>query len=756
MQRVKPILLITIFLTSMLIVPSALVISSINGDASMMSFDGSPESQALISQLSHDARVAIYDEDNLTAPVMCLAENLTNNLDEITTLLEAAGHTVDGLTEADILNHELLTADYDVFILVNNVPRPSISKLVKEFWLGGGGLLTFNGAMSYLWYEEIIYPGTAFDTRPGAWDYRVSDELNVTARHPTMKDFHINDTVTLAPDNWAVIAQASLDSSDLSTYFTTLLNNATQTNYVSAFALESRYKGGRVVHLPGTGASIATDMESIIIDSVEWLVPTPKGRIIFDYTHQPRIGIDSWDNEYVTVNIAPHIFEQFRNLAVNTSYTFDKLYPSSEGNITAARLAPYDVLIMAWPDLNYTSAEGAVIDEWVSGGGSLLVLGDRTGLGFPNDYGDETLNMVLQNFDMSLGTTNELVTGTMTPGTHVTLEGCTGLTLGPRNYLSVLGNATTIWFDGTHPVVAGQEYGAGRAILSADMNIFDNGALGLTSNRYFANNILNWLTAGDAEILVYSDYLGWNDAVCKALRDLGLSYQFFSDRTYLQDHLDSKSWELLIYNSVNFATELLRLDELYAFVDDGGRLLMTYWNFDDVSTHPLWSKLGVEYASTLSGQPSMYLWDASHPIFSEPNDHSMANFTSGTVFSDDGDAVTVRAGYIALAGTTADIQGDKAAIVVSADKQTLVNAFVIDNFDSDEDDSTYMDSVELWENEITFMLTPVGGGGFSLDPTTLLIIGGAAFALILIIALVARRRGGGSKPKPKKKTSKKK
>jgi len=755
LTRVTPILIVTIFLTSLLIVPSVFVFG---GSSTLNSIDGPFESQALISQLSHDARVAIYNEDNLTAPVMCLAENLTNNIAEITTLLEGAGHTVDALTEEDILNHELNTDDYDVFILVNNVPRPSISKLVKEFWLGGGGLLSFNGAMSFLWYEEIIYPGYALDPRPGSWDYRVSDVLNVTARHPTMNDFHVNDTFTQSVGNWAVVAQASLDSSDLSSYFTTLLANASTPNHVSAFALDSYYKGGRVVHLPGDGSSIGADLQSIIVDSVEWIIPQPKGRIAFDYTHQPRIGIDSWDTEYVTVNFAPHIFEQFRNLAVNHSYTFDKLYPSSAGNITAARLAPYDVFIMAWPDINYTSAEGAVIDEWVSGGGSLLVLGDRTGLGFPNDYGDETLNMVLQNFDMSLGTTNELPTAVMTPGTHVTLEGCTGLTLGPRNYLSVLGNATTIWFDGTHPVVAGQEYGTGRAILSADMNIFDDGVLGLTNNRLFANNVLNWLTARDAEILVYSDYLGWNDAVCKALRDLGLSYQFFSDRTYLQDFIDSKEWDLLIYNCVNFATELLRLDELYAFVDDGGRLLMTYWNFDDVSTHPLWSKLGVEYASTLSGDPSMYIWDTTHPIFTEPNDHSMYNYTSTGPFGDDGDAVTVKAGYIALAGTTADVQDGKAAIVVSPDKQTLVNAFLIDNFGSDEDDSTYEDAVELWQNEIVFMMSPGGGLPFNLDPMTLLLIGAIVVVIIVIGVLVSRRRGGGSAPAKKsaKKTTKKK
>jgi hypothetical protein len=725
------------------------------GSNALANIDASPESQALLSQMPHNARVAIYDEDNLTTPAISVAVNLTNNIAEITTILEDAGHSVEALTEEDILNHELITADYDVFILVNNVPRPSITNLVKEFWMGGGGLMSFTGALSYLLYGGILDSSITTDPGGSHWLYLSSSEQNVTSRHSTMKEHHINETVSERTETWATTSTSVLDNLPTSYYTTVLLSFPEAPFFVTGFSVDLNNRGGRLVQLPGDGSSIPTDFESIIIDSVEWLIPQPKGRIVFDYTHQPRIGIDSWDTDYITTYSSVHVFEQFRNLAVNTSYTFDKLYPSSAGNITAARLAPYDVLIMAWPDLNYTAAEGAVIDEWVSGGGSLLVLGDRTGLGFPNDYGDETLNMVLQNFDMSLGTTNELVTGTMTPGTHVTLEGCTGLTMGPRNYLSVLGNATTIWFDGTHPVVAGQEYGAGRVILSADMNIFDNGALGLTSNRRFANNVLNWLTAGDAEILVYSDYLGWENAVCKALRDLGLSYQFFSDRTYLQDHLDSKSWELLIYNSVNFATELLRLDELYAYVDDGGRLLMTYWDFDDVSTHPLWSKLGVEYASTLSGQPSMYLWDASHPIFSEPNDHSTANFTSGTVFSDDGDAVTVRAGYIALAGTTADIQDDKAAIVVSADKQTLVNAFVIDNFDSDEDDSTYMDSVELWENEIVFMMTPPGGLPFNLDPMTLLIIGAGVLGIIVIGAVVSRRRGGGSS-KPKKKTTKKK
>jgi len=727
------------------------------GSNTLSNIDGPFEFQALLSQMPHNVRVAIYDEDNLTIPAISDALVVSNNLTEITALLEDAGHSVDLLTEEDILDHELITANYDVFIIVDNIPRPSIFNHIKEFSLGGGGLLTFDSAVSYLWFGGFINSTLTNDEgNSHFWGYYASDGQNVSARHPTMKEYHPGDNVTIRNDLWATIWGPELENQRGSDMIL-LMNNSITPGYITAFAIDNSRDGGRIVHLPGDGYDIASDMESVIIDSVEWLVPLPKGRIAFDYTHQPRIGIDSWDGDFVTVISALNNFEQFRTLAANTPYTFDKLYPSSAGNITADRLAPYDVLIMAWPDQNYTAAEGAVIDEWVSGGGSLLVLGDRTGLGFPNDYGDETLNMVLQNFDMSLGTTNELVTGTMTPGTHVTLESCTGLTMGPRNYLSVLGNATTIWFDGTHPVVAAQEYGAGRVILSADMNIFDNGALGLTSNRRFADNALNWLTADDAEILLFDDYLGSACAAARALNDLGHSYQYFTNRSYLDDFLDSKSWELVIYNAVNYVQELVILDELYAYVDDGGKLIMTYFAVDDVPTHPLWSKLGVEYSSSLSGTPSMYIWDASHPIFTEPNDHGGHNYSSVVLFGDDGDAVTVRAGSTALAGISVDVQDGNAAIVVSNDKQTLFNGFLIDNFATDEDDSTYEDRVELWQNEIVFMLSP-GGTPFILDPLTLLLIGAIVVVIIVIGVLASRMRGGSSAPAKKsaKKTGKKK
>ncbi|MFW9975100.1 MAG: DUF4350 domain-containing protein, partial [Candidatus Thorarchaeota archaeon] len=659
MTRVTPILISLIFLASLLMVPSIFI--SMNVDATPVDF-------VIPSQGGeHTARVAIYNEDNTTTPVdASVSFALTNNVDELQSLLEDAGHEVTLLTTQDILNHELMTADYDVFVLVNNLPKESIAHLVYEYWLGGGGILSFNFAFSYLAYQAIVWPELTWDGYGIMWGNLSFDVQRVVARHPAMKDYHINDTVSERASAWVTIADGVFDGSPVWSYITPLFRNVTYSPYISAFAMDSRYQGGRVVHLPGDGSSIPTTFESIIIDSVEWLVPRPKGRIVFDLSHSPRLSVDEWDAGFATIYDPVSNFGHFRTLAVNHSYTFDKLYPSSSGNLTSGRLAKYDVLVIDYPDLDFSSAERAVVETWVDGGGSLLVLGDRTGIG---GDGVTYLNQLLQNFDMSLGTTDVLDFASMTPGTHVTLESCTALAMGYRNYLSVIGNATSIWFDGSDSVVAGEEFGAGRAILSSDQNIFDNGQLSQQSNLQFALNVLNWLSSTGARILVHTDYLGWNDAVCRALRDLGLSYSLFNTRQYLDDFVDSQSWDLLIYNNVNYFPESIIYDELYAFVNTGGTLILTSFDVNSHPTHPLWSKMGVEWSSSLSGQPSMYIWDASHPIFTEPNDHSMYNYTSGTIFGDDGDAVVYSQGYTALAGTTTTPQGNTATIVVSNDRK---------------------------------------------------------------------------------------
>jgi hypothetical protein len=82
------------------------------------------------------------------------------------------------------------------------------------------------------------------------------------------------------------------------------------------------------------------------------------------------------------------------------------------------------------------------------------------------------------------------------------------------------------------------------------------------------------------------------------------------------------------------------------------------------------------------------------------------NFTSFRDIGDEGDLLVPVEDAIALAGNTESSETGKAQIILANDDRTIYNGFLIDQLVGDLDDSTYMDSVELWENEIAFMMRP--------------------------------------------------
>ncbi len=135
-------------------------------------------------------RVAIYNETSLSRPSYATVGLLNNNYTALKILLEGAGYQVSELNESDILAHKLITADYDVFIMVDNLPRDSITDLVKEFWLGGGGIFSFDSAISYICYAGMIpHESEGSENYNNYWHYSPwSTTQNITARHPITKD----------------------------------------------------------------------------------------------------------------------------------------------------------------------------------------------------------------------------------------------------------------------------------------------------------------------------------------------------------------------------------------------------------------------------------------------------------------------------------------------------------------------------------------------------------------------------------------
>ena len=109
-------------------------------------------------------RVAIYNESDTSLPSYMPAGFLTNNYENVKLALVAAGFDVDILTTQDILDFKLNTASYDILVIVDQLPRDSITLLVKEYWLGGGGILSFNSAFGYLSYYGFLDPMWEGDT----------------------------------------------------------------------------------------------------------------------------------------------------------------------------------------------------------------------------------------------------------------------------------------------------------------------------------------------------------------------------------------------------------------------------------------------------------------------------------------------------------------------------------------------------------------------------------------------------------------
>ncbi|MHA1390490.1 MAG: DUF4350 domain-containing protein [Candidatus Thorarchaeota archaeon] len=659
--------------------------------------------------VSRTIRVAVYNESDTTAPAWSTNPHYTYDFAATTAFLTSSGFDVTLLTTADILNHELMTANYDVFVMIDNVPKDNIVDYVYEYWLGGGGILSFNSAFGYLFYSGIFVPewagsdmwtshwlqwSTAFPPTPV--------NHTILARHSMGQSYHPGDKIPDVLTNTVVSNPAILGTST-GPEMTVFSDGYTGTSY-SAWALEPDTRaGGRVVQLPGNGSIVNPGWESVIIDSVEWLAPKPKARIVFDLLHQPRLGVDLWD----TMCAFPGYMTDMRDLLEMSGYTVDKLYQKESGNLTLERLSPYDMLIILSPDRNFTASEITDIRSWIAAGGGLLAMGESplyTSFEEPSDQ----INWLMDDFDMELGPYMYVTSVIGSFAEHPIADDCSTAPYSAVGFVNYSGDAFQITYEDSNTYSAGTEYGDGRAVLVADINFGMNAELGAGSNTQFVRNLANWLTAAEARVLYYTNEPTFGYGMTPgslALNDLGVDYYMVTDEGSMNMSLYMYSWDLVIldapWNHIN-----AYLDDVNNYLDTGGKLLWSYYYATAGFTHPIWSRIGFAVHDSVEDPDPTYIWESSHSVFNMPNNYNAANFTPTYDYGTEGDYLTVFSNATAIAGQTATEEAGNATIVLGLNGRVLYNAFLIDEYQADFDDSTYMDSFELWENEIAFMLRP--------------------------------------------------
>jgi hypothetical protein len=162
--------------------------------------------------------------------------------------------------------------------------------------------------------------------------------------------------------------------------------------------------------------------------------------------------------------------------------------------LTAATLAPFDVIVLDWLTRDYTATEAAVLAAWVTAGGGLASMS-----GYDNVTTDDWhANSLLAPLDVAYG--GSLLIGTVTTfAPHPITAGLTSVTFNGGYAVSDLGGAASTrtpiaYFSGDVPVGYAIQMGAGRAFVWGDEWIeFDSEWTTLPDIKQLWVQVFAWL-----------------------------------------------------------------------------------------------------------------------------------------------------------------------------------------------------------------------------------------------------------------------
>ena len=209
----------------------------------------------------------------------------------------------------------------------------------------------------------------------------------------------------------------------------------------------------------------------------------------------------------------------------------------------------------------------------------------------------------------------------------------------------------------------------------------------------------------DMSILVYADdpiHPAPNTYVDQALQRLGLSYTAHYDGDFegFMSDLNSGTWDLVIFANDNFFPfDFAIFDQLNAYVEGGGRLVLHTWVVEFDTGHPLWARLGFSFSESVFDVPAdVYWWQPDHPAFMSPEvvpELTELEAIGFGIYGQRGDALDGEsiAGY-----TTPGPDEGQAGLIVANDESTVFKGFLDAQNSADLDADGVPDSVELWQN----------------------------------------------------------
>jgi hypothetical protein len=200
--------------------------------------------------------------------------------------------------------------------------------------------------------------------------------------------------------------------------------------------------------------------------------------VIFDLSHLEGRFSDPLD--YTT----PSGWGPAMDLLVANGFTWSTI--PADGHITPAALASASLLIVAEPLTSFAPDEVDAVLDYVREGGGLMLL---------NDF-----NAPINDLAVPTGVTFLLspnfgfVTGTDLDQTHPVMAGIDEIDLPIVTALLVGNQATPVAYYLGQPVIAVQEYFAGRILYVGDNELFSGYGIHDLDNAAFFLNSLTWLS----------------------------------------------------------------------------------------------------------------------------------------------------------------------------------------------------------------------------------------------------------------------
>jgi hypothetical protein len=213
------------------------------------------------------------------------------------------------------------------------------------------------------------------------------------------------------------------------------------------------------------------------------------------------------------------------------------------------------------------------------------------------------------------------------------------------------------------------------------------------------------LVDGAASVLVFDDYQLTGSFAQDALNNLGLGFvDVGGDQVAFDTQMDTGIWDLVIYDMAGTSINQSSKNRIMSYIASGGRVLMFWWDMD--SDAALAAAFEAAVVADIFSPLPVYGVTPLHSVWTTPNIVNLPLDDTIDVMNDDGDILRPIGGGVILGSFTAGGgTTNNEAMILGNSGRTILHGFSPDEVGYlDGDGSGKIDRVELYENEISFLL----------------------------------------------------